>query len=85
MFFVDITAQGPGRGRRRELATSKEVAPPPESCLFQCTQCDSSFIFAGDLAKHVRSHITNKPYQCSICSKSFTHIGSLNTHLRIHR
>lgn len=64
--------------------TNEDVQPPPESCLFQCTQCDSSFIFAGDLAKHVRSHTQNKPYQCSICHKTFTHIGSLNTHIRIH-
>lgn len=69
-FFV---AQGPGRGRRREIPAQGQEAPPPESCFFQCTQCDSSFIYAGDLAKHVRSHTRNKPYQCNICHKTFTH------------
>lgn len=76
---------GPGRGRRKE--TNEEELEQDRSngvCFFQCTQCDKSFKFAGDLAKHVRSHTISSPYRCSICMKVFTHIGSLNTHLRIH-
>lgn len=53
-------------------------------CLFSCNKCDETFKYAGDLAKHVRSHTISSPYQCSICQRKFTHIGSLNTHLRIH-
>lgn len=77
--------QGPGRGRRKE--TNEQELEQDRSngvCFFQCTQCDKSFKFAGDLAKHVRSHTISSPYRCSICKKVFTHIGSLNTHLRIH-
>lgn len=79
--------QGPGRGRRRDIDNERlESTPQPAgTCFFQCTQCEKSFKFSGDLAKHVRSHTLNKPFQCSICQKSFTHIGSLNTHIRIHR
>lgn len=77
--------QGPGRGRRKEV-NEKELEMDRNNgvCFFQCTQCDKSFKFAGDLAKHVRSHTISSPYRCSICGKVFTHIGSLNTHLRIH-
>lgn len=77
--------QGPGRGRRKE--TNEQELEQDRSngvCFFQCTQCDKSFKYAGDLAKHVRSHTISSPYRCSICKKVFTHIGSLNTHLRIH-
>lgn len=77
--------QGPGRGRRKET-NEQELEQDRNNgvCFFQCTQCDKSFKFAGDLAKHVRSHTISSPYRCSICKKVFTHIGSLNTHLRIH-
>lgn len=77
--------RGPGRGRRKE--TNEQELEQDRSngvCFFQCTQCDKSFKYAGDLAKHVRSHTISSPYRCSICKKVFTHIGSLNTHLRIH-
>lgn len=78
--------QGPGRGRRRDIDNERlESTQQVGTCFFQCTQCEKSFKFSGDLAKHVRSHTLNKPYQCSICEKTFTHIGSLNTHIRIHR
>lgn len=79
---VVVLPRGPGRGRRREV-DDLDLENRAEG-FFQCTICEKSFQFAGDLAKHVRSHTLNKPYACSICDKSFTHIGSLNTHLRIH-
>lgn len=78
--------QGPGRGRRRDIDNELlESTQQTGTCFFQCTLCEKSYKFSGDLAKHVRSHTLNKPYQCSICEKTFTHIGSLNTHIRIHR
>lgn len=76
--------QGPGRGRRREMNEQEMDIVNSGVCFFQCTVCDKSYKFAGDLAKHVRSHTISSPYQCSICLRKFTHIGSLNTHLRIH-
>ena len=76
--------QGPGRGRRREMNEQEMEIVNSGVCFFQCTVCDKSYKFAGDLAKHVRSHTISSPYQCSICLRKFTHIGSLNTHLRIH-
>lgn len=76
---------GPGRGRRKEMNVQElEMDRSNGVCLFSCNKCDQSFKYAGDLAKHVRSHTISSPYQCSICQRKFTHIGSLNTHLRIH-
>lgn len=76
---------GPGRGRRKEMNEEElEMDRSNGVCLFSCNKCDESFKYAGDLAKHVRSHTISSPYQCSICQRKFTHIGSLNTHLRIH-
>eukprot|EP00099_Drosophila_melanogaster_P018385 NP_609448.1 uncharacterized protein Dmel_CG12299 [Drosophila melanogaster] len=73
------------RGRRSNIgAPVMDPALNGNQKCFQCTHCEASFPNAGDLSKHVRSHITNKPFQCSICQKTFTHIGSLNTHIRIH-
>lgn len=74
------------RGRRSKANVpllDSATDPAAQKC-FQCSHCEASFPNAGDLSKHVRSHITNKPFQCSICQKTFTHIGSLNTHIRIH-
>lgn len=76
---------GPGRGRRKEINEQElELDRSNGVCLFSCNKCDETFKYAGDLAKHVRSHTISSPYQCSICQRKFTHIGSLNTHLRIH-
>jgi uncharacterized Zn-finger protein len=76
---------GPGRGRRKEMNEQElEIERSSGVCLFSCNKCDLTFKFAGDLAKHVRSHTISSPYQCTICQRKFTHIGSLNTHLRIH-
>uniref|UniRef100_W8BN56 Zinc finger protein 846 n=2 Tax=Ceratitis capitata TaxID=7213 RepID=W8BN56_CERCA len=75
----------PGRGRRSAAQNAQLAAlTSGEQKCFQCAHCDASFQNAGDLSKHVRCHITNKPFQCAICEKTFTHIGSLNTHIRIH-
>lgn len=76
-----------GRGRRsaaQQAAIEMSSLISGEPKCFQCSHCEESFPSAGDLSKHVRCHITNKPFQCSICEKTFTHIGSLNTHIRIH-
>ncbi|TMW39964.1 hypothetical protein DOY81_014956, partial [Sarcophaga bullata] len=84
-----IMAQPVKRGRgRRSAAQQAAIEMSSLICgepkCFQCSHCEASFPSAGDLSKHVRCHITNKPFQCSICEKTFTHIGSLNTHIRIH-
>lgn len=58
----------PGRGRRPapELNQQDRSSPTSGDGFFQCTVCNKSFHFAGELARHVRSHTLNKPYQCSV-------------------
>lgn len=65
------TKPGPGRGRR--IATqppAHEVDLEGNSfageAFFKCFVCNKAFHFAGELARHVRSHTFNKPYQCSV-------------------
>lgn len=56
-----------GRGRRRDNGIEELAGDQaPSEGFFQCTVCNKSFTFAGDLARHVRSHTLNKPYQCSV-------------------
>lgn len=62
----------PGRGRRPAPPTEPNrgqqhgSSPISGDGFFQCTVCNKSFHFAGELARHVRSHTLNKPYQCSV-------------------
>jgi hypothetical protein len=56
--------KGPGRGRRKEMNELElEMERISGACLFSCNKCDETFKYAGDLAKHVRSHTINSPYQ----------------------
>lgn len=58
---------GPGRGRRKEMNEQElEVERSNGVCLFSCNKCDLTFKFAGDLAKHVRSHTISSPYQVKL-------------------
>lgn len=55
---------GRGRGRRKEMNEEElEIERTNGVCLFSCNKCDLTFKFAGDLAKHVRSHTISSPYQ----------------------
>jgi uncharacterized C2H2 Zn-finger protein len=55
---------GRGRGRRKEMNEEElEIERSNGVCLFSCNKCDLTFKFAGDLAKHVRSHTISSPYQ----------------------
>lgn len=61
------TPPKPGRGRHVEY--SQEQSPEGEA-FFQCTICNKKFYYAGELARHVRTHTLNKPYQCSVSENS---------------
>lgn len=56
----------PGRGRRRDYTEDIVEAEGAGEGFFQCTVCNKSFTYAGELARHVRSHTLNKPYACSV-------------------
>lgn len=71
-----VTSSKPGRGRRRDYNEDTAAGEVDGSSggggegFFQCTVCNKSFTYAGELARHVRSHTLNKPYQCSVSNQS---------------
>lgn len=72
---------GPGRGRRKEMNEQElEIERSNGVCLFSCNKCDLTFKFAGDLAKHVRSHTISSPYQVKLSTFDIAHL-SMNFHL----
>lgn len=52
--------------------------------LYQCKQCDKSFVDISTLKKHQRIHSGEKPFQCHICNKKFSQSGNLTRHLTTH-
>ncbi|KAL1620438.1 hypothetical protein SLS54_006225 [Diplodia seriata] len=48
--------------------------------LFQCTECKRSYTRVDHLARHVRSHLQEKPFQCDVCHKGFGRPDLLKRH-----
>lgn len=52
---------------------------------FQCTECDKSYMYKGDLTRHKKIiHLNKKNYKCTECPKSFAEKGTLDAHIRRH-
>lgn len=52
--------------------------------LYQCKQCEKSFVDISTLKKHQRIHSGEKPFECHICFKKFSQSGNLTRHLTTH-
>jgi uncharacterized Zn-finger protein len=50
----------------------------------KCEVCNKVFSTKGNLVRHKRTHIGDKPYQCDVCNKSFSKSGTLTIHKRTH-
>ncbi|KAH6662933.1 c6 zinc finger domain-containing protein [Plectosphaerella plurivora] len=53
--------------------------------LFQCSSCQRSFTRMDHLARHVRSHLKERPYECEVCQKSFGRVDLLKRHMACHQ
>ncbi|EMC95498.1 hypothetical protein BAUCODRAFT_35479 [Baudoinia panamericana UAMH 10762] len=42
------------------------------TALYQCSTCQRSFARLDHLARHVRTHTSEKPFECPTCAKAFS-------------
>ncbi|KAL1448033.1 hypothetical protein WDU94_000603 [Cyamophila willieti] len=49
---------------------------------FVCFACDYYTYSGGNIQRHVRSHLGEKPFQCSLCTFTSGRTDSLKNHLR---
>lgn len=61
------------------------ICHPEDSTNILCTICLKTFTNIRMLKRHVRIHMTNKPFACDMCNKKFTENSALTKHLRKHR
>ncbi|KAH7156053.1 c6 zinc finger domain-containing protein [Dactylonectria macrodidyma] len=51
---------------------------------YQCTQCQRTYTRVDHLARHVRSHLQERPFQCQTCQKCFGRADLLKRHMQLH-
>ncbi|KAL1419441.1 hypothetical protein MTO96_025427 [Rhipicephalus appendiculatus] len=50
----------------------------------KCELCGKSFLYPGQLRRHMRSHTKEKPYTCPYCPELFSKRNRLAAHVRRH-
>ena len=51
----------------------------------ECDICKKKFSLKGNLVKHFRIHLGEKPYGCAKCEKWFTQVSTRDKHIRTHK
>jgi Zinc-finger double domain len=64
----------------KALARHRVVHYPKK---LECDFCHRTFHHKETIAKHVRTHMSVRPYQCAYCAKSFKHANILNDHVNV--
>ena len=60
------------------------IVPLPQVLPFLCDCCGKSFAQAGNLKKHLFTHLPQTPYHCQHCNKYFTSASDLRRHMYTH-
>ncbi|KAG8147461.1 hypothetical protein E2320_022957, partial [Naja naja] len=51
---------------------------------FQCTECNRSFAFEGQLSQHLLIHVPGTQFHCTECNLCFSSQKALTVHERVH-
>ena len=51
---------------------------------YKCTECGKCCRDSNELAKHVQTHLGDKPLVCMLCPKRFLSLDGLRHHMNIH-
>ncbi|XP_062403524.1 zinc finger protein 3 homolog isoform X1 [Sardina pilchardus] len=80
-----------GERKEKSRVGTEMLRPQPDSATvrskplrYACTDCDKTFIWKHDLAKHRTIHTGERPHLCSYCGKTFREKNTLDSHLRVH-
>jgi len=72
----------PGEAPPAGAAAPRQVAVVWSGTRLECLQCDRVFDRPSHLARHARSHSTERPLKCAQCSAAFKVESSLRSHVR---
>ena len=62
-----------------QVTMTSQIKKPNNS-----NQCEYASSEAGDLRKHLKTHIGDKPNKCDQCDYASSRVGHLRTHLKTH-
>ncbi|EFX03672.1 c6 zinc finger domain containing protein [Grosmannia clavigera kw1407] len=68
-----------------DRSMEKEKGKPASHNLFQCSACKRTYTRVDHLARHVRSHLHERPFQCPTCNKAFGRLDLLKRHETCHQ
>ncbi|XP_077564405.1 uncharacterized protein LOC144179852 [Haemaphysalis longicornis] len=77
--FASVGSSSPSPGGHRV-----QRGPQLSSRLLHCQQCRYRTLNLGDLNRHWRKHMGERPFPCSQCGKAFVKNSDLARHVRIH-